>query len=149
MFHTRVTIVLSECCICFTHMLQQYVSSTQTYVASKYFMLQMFRGYMMRDGRTALAPGDGAAAIWGQRTGRNELGADSRVSPTRRERRGSRGRSEAQRWEQGACARRGRDRWGQATRPSRREEWRAQRRGRGARASRTETRCAGVQTSWR
>jgi hypothetical protein len=78
LFHTHVASVLSGCCICFIHMLHvfyldvAYVSyiccnnmfqmfhPCLTYVASKYFMLQVFHGGTVSDGRTAQASRDGA-----------------------------------------------------------------------------------------
>jgi hypothetical protein len=92
MFHIHVACVLSGCCICFTHMLQQYVQMfhlCQMYVASKCFMLQVFYVGIMSDGRMDREPMDGAWRVGASRRGRSELGAGSRVSPTRRERAGS------------------------------------------------------------
>jgi hypothetical protein len=94
-FHTYVTSILSECCICFTHMLQLYFQMFHLcpiYVASKCFMLQVFHGagWMIGAQPGCLRWGRGRA---GGGWGCSELGASSRVPPTQRERRESGGRS--------------------------------------------------------
>jgi hypothetical protein len=76
MFHIHVASVLSRCYICFKHMLQVFYLNV-VYVATicfKCFIFvrrtlhpsslccKCFTGDTMSDGRTALAPGDGAAA---------------------------------------------------------------------------------------
>jgi hypothetical protein len=81
MFHTHVESVLSVCCTCFTHMLQQYVSNVSSMFdvcCIQVFMLQVFHRDTMSDGCIARAPGGWATFELGTgERGCSELGAGS------------------------------------------------------------------------
>jgi hypothetical protein len=162
MFHTYVVSVLSGCCICFTHMLQvfyldiayvfthmlqQYISNVSfvsNYVASNYFVLQVFRRGTMSDGRTARTSRDGVRGAGGRTGAQRAWGRLSDPAHVERDE-GTMGKERSAAMGAGCACEAGQGRWGQAAWPSRREERRAQRRGQGARASRNETDGGGLR----
>ena len=66
MFHTDIASVLSECCICFIHMLQQYVSNVSCVsdiCCIEVFHVARVSGGKVSVGRTARAPGIGRGEL--------------------------------------------------------------------------------------
>jgi hypothetical protein len=69
MFHTHIASVFSRCCICFSQMSQQYVSFVSNAMHPSVFMLQVFHGGTLIDGRMTRASGNGSRQSWGPADG--------------------------------------------------------------------------------
>jgi hypothetical protein len=93
-FTHMLQVFLSRCCIslCFTHMLEHYVSNVSS--VSDVCCIQVFHGETVSDGHMVRAPGDGARQSWGPTNmGAASWGPTTRSRPCEEREEGSGGKS--------------------------------------------------------